>query len=80
MLFMLVTISLHSGEDGELHLLRRHLPRVARALTKVVRGLHRLDERLVEYLQVLGKVHSRRGVGVSATAARSGINAYTVAL
>ena len=54
-----------SGEDAELHLLRRHLPRVARALTKVVRGLHRLDERVVEYLQVLGKVHSRRGVGVS---------------
>ena len=48
-----------------MHLLRRHLPRVARALTKVVRNLHRLDDRIVEYLQILGKVHSRRGIAVS---------------
>ena len=46
--------------------LKRHIVRVARALAKVASNVHDL-EAVMDYLQVLGKLHHQHGIQVSQT-------------
>lgn len=47
-----------------LNALQRHVPRVSRAITKVVKLMDR-PANAAEYLQVLGKIHHQMGITVS---------------
>ena len=49
------------GLDGGT--LRRHIVKVARALAKVASNVHDLDS-IMDYLQVLGKLHHQHGMQV----------------
>ena len=44
--------------------LKRHIVRVARALAKVASNVHDLDS-VMDYLQVMGKLHHQHGIQVS---------------
>ena len=44
--------------------LQRHIPRVSRAITKVVNSIENLD-RVSRYLEMLGKIHQQIGIEVN---------------
>lgn len=51
------------AEANGLNALQRHVPRVSRAITKVVKLMDR-PANAAEYLQVLGKIHHQMGITV----------------
>jgi hypothetical protein len=48
-----------AGTNG----LQRHIPRVSRAITKVVNHVENLDQ-VTGYLEMLGKIHQQIGIEV----------------
>ena len=54
---------LEGGGLGTTNGLQRHIPRVSRAIVKVVNNVEHLDH-VAAYLEMLGKIHQQIGVEV----------------
>ena len=56
-------IAFIGGGLGTANGLQRHIPRVSRAITKVVNHVENLDQ-VAGYLEMLGKIHQQIGIEV----------------
>ena len=70
---------LKGGGLGAANGLQKHIPKVSRAITKVVNHVENLDQ-VAGYLEMLGKIHQQIGIEVKIIRARFSLYALETIL
>eukprot|EP00095_Tigriopus_kingsejongensis_P008926 maker-scaffold199_size265817-snap-gene-0.11 protein:Tk08926 transcript:maker-scaffold199_size265817-snap-gene-0.11-mRNA-1 annotation:"globin x" len=59
--YSIADLQRHEKEGDNDNALQRHVPRVARAVVKVVSHVENLDD-VLDYLECVGKIHQKNGI------------------